>query len=149
MLVEALRDYDPERRRVYLEDMLARAEEAIVQAQMRIERHGRLATVDGEPWQRRLHLDLQINLQEGMKLLRLQRAMVLHELYGPKIPRRCALGVNFNNKSKSERIDKLRETIAWLDTLPKDTLAMVIAAQRQRAMDELTQLQTEALPEID
>jgi hypothetical protein len=91
MPVEVLKNYDPERWRAHLEAMLARAEEAIVQAQMRIERHGRLAVVDGESGQLRLHSDVQINLQEGMKLLRLQRAMVLHELYGPKIvPGGCA-----------------------------------------------------------
>jgi hypothetical protein len=138
--VQALKSYLPERRRAHLEDKLARAEEAIVQAQMRIERHGRIA-VDGEPWQQRLHLDLHFNLQEGLKLLCLQRAMVLHELYGRRIPRRCAVGVNSNNTSKGERIGKLRETVAWLDTLPKGTLATVIDGQRQRAMDELARLQ--------
>lgn len=84
-----------------------------------------------------------------MKLLRLQRAMVLHELYGPSIPRWCAVGVNFNNKGKRERIAQLRETVDWLDTLPKGTLATVIAGQRQRAMDELTRLQTETPPKTD
>ena len=74
--------------------------------------------------------------------------MVLHELYGPRIPRQCAVDVNSNN-SKRERIGQLRETIAWLDNLPKRTLASVIDGQRQRAMDELARLQTETLPETD
>lgn len=39
-----------------------------------------------------------------------------------------------------ERIGKLRETIAWLDALPKGTIAAVIDGQRQRAINELTRL---------
>ena len=94
MPVEARKNYDPERWLVHPEDILARAEEAIAQAQMRIERHSRLAAVGGEPWQQRLHSDVHFNLQEGLKLLFLQRAMVLHELYGPRIHRRLVTGVN-------------------------------------------------------
>lgn len=101
MPVEARKSDDPKRWRIHLEDMLARAEEAIVQAQLRIKRHSRLAAVGGEPWQQRLHLDVHVNLQEGLKLLCLQRAMVHHELYGPRIPRRLVASVDYTVKEKA------------------------------------------------
>lgn len=150
MPVKARKSYDPKRWRIHLEDVLARAEEAIVQAQMRIERHSRLAAIGGEPWQQRLHLDVHFNLQEGLKLLRLQRAMVHYELYGPRIPRRLVASVDYN-KSRRESIGKLREVVAWLDALPKGNLTIVIDGQRQRAMDELArlQIQTEKLQQTD
>jgi hypothetical protein len=89
-------------------------------------------------------------LQEGLKLLRLQRAMVHHELYGPRIPRRLVASVDYN-KSRRESIGKLREVVAWLDALPKGNLTTVIDGQRQRAMDELARLhiQTEKLQQTD
>jgi hypothetical protein len=52
--IEGLKISDRELWRVHLEAMVARAEEAIVHAQMRIERRRRLAPVGGDPWQQRL-----------------------------------------------------------------------------------------------
>src|SRR5262249_17354419 len=88
MPVGAKKKHDPERRRVHLEERLAKAEKAIVQAEKRIKSHSRLPAIDGEPWQKRLHADAHHNLLEGLKLLCLQRTMVLHELSGSRIPRR-------------------------------------------------------------
>jgi hypothetical protein len=93
--------------------VLARGEKIIVQADLRIKRHSRLAAFCREPWQQRLHLNINSDLQKGLKLLCLQRMMVLHELYGSRIARRSAVAVNTSN-TKRERIGQLRETVGWM-----------------------------------
>jgi hypothetical protein len=87
MRAEARKTIDLESWRVQLEIMLARVEDQIVQAEMRIERHCRLARGTDAPRQQQLHAHVHFNLLEGLELLHLQRSLLSHELYGPKAPR--------------------------------------------------------------
>jgi hypothetical protein len=126
-------------RNAYLEAILVRTDEHIAQAQMRVERHSRLMSVDRNSWQQRLHADAHFNLQEGLRLLRLQRAMLLSELSGSMISTRYAAA--FERQRKRERIATLREVLTWLDSLRRGPLANIVDGQRQRAIEELARLQ--------
>jgi hypothetical protein len=129
--------------RQQLDELVVQSELRIIEAEHRIEDHLKLwPLVAADCFERRVHLDLERNLLEGLKLLHTWRAMLLHELRGKKVPRSTALSTP---RSQSGSQAHLAAVIAWLDELPTTRVSEVIAGQRNRANQELWQIQKQQL----
>ena len=136
-------------RRQRLHEAVILYELRITEAERRIENHQKLwplAAVTSR--QRRLHVELERNLLESLKLLHIRRGMALHELRFANTPRPTALYGSADGWSESparDRQEHLSNIIAWLDALPITPISGVIVEQRDRANRELWQIQKRQL----
>ena len=90
-------------RRQRLHEFVIRCELRITEAELRIENHHKLwslLAMNGR--QRRIHVELERNLLEGLKLLHTWRAMALHELSGTNALRSTALSGSQHSSSGSQ-----------------------------------------------
>ena len=136
-------DYLDYQRRQQLDELVVQSELRIIEAEHRIEDHLKLwPLVAADCFKRRVHLELERNLLEGLRLLHTWRAMLLHELRGANVPRQSAFSAS---RPQSGSQAHLAAVIAWLDELPTTRVSEVIAGQRDRANRELWQAQKRQL----
>jgi hypothetical protein len=76
---------------LHLSEFVRQCDIRSVATERRIDSHQKLwPIIAADPCQRRAHIQLERNLLEGLVLLHAQRAILLHELNGVKIPRKIA-----------------------------------------------------------